>query len=162
MSSPASPELVEERLRGLHHEVPVQDELGYRPQRGDHHRAERDRRDEMTIHDVDMNNLGMLLDQLDLRPEPGEIGRQDRGAIGVPRSYPTGAAPPAREEPADQERRKAATNIPSDPSRCGQSRSRSTAGRPATVTGSAARSGRRRRIASHAASVSARVKVHTA
>ena len=57
---------------------PCRVQVGARPQRGDHHRPQRDRRYEMSIHDVDMDDFGMLLDQLDLVGEVREIGRQDR------------------------------------------------------------------------------------
>ena len=72
-------ELLEERLGGLDHEVAVQGTVGVGPQGSDHHRAEGDGRYEVPVHDVDMDDFGMLVDELDLIGQVREVGGQDRG-----------------------------------------------------------------------------------
>lgn len=124
------------------------------PQRGNHSRAQRYGRYEMSIHDVDMDDFGMLLDQLDLVSEMSEVGREDRCGELSHSAYRTG--PPASYPRFVN----AATNIPSLPFRCGHSRTRGAApSGPSTMAGS--KPGRCRRMASQAASVSARGKVQT-
>ena len=62
MSSPASASSSKKPSGRVDHEVAVQGAVGDGPQRGDHHRAERDRGHEVSVHDVDMDDVGMGLD----------------------------------------------------------------------------------------------------
>ena len=59
----------------------VVDQVG---DRGDDQRADRDRRDEVAVHDVDVDDPGAGVEHLvDLRAEPGEVGGEDRGSDPV-------------------------------------------------------------------------------
>ena len=74
-------ELGDVALRALDHEVHVEVGLvGQRlAQRGDDHRAERDRRDEVAVHDVAVDDArARVHDLAHLRGEVGEVGGQDR------------------------------------------------------------------------------------
>ena len=71
-------EILEQPVRGFDHQMAVQGKLGVGAKGFDHHRPDRERRDEMSIHDVDVDNVGMLLHGLDLVGQIGEIGREDR------------------------------------------------------------------------------------
>ena len=70
-------ELLEVPLRRVHHQVAVQHEVRAGTQRGHDDAAQRDRRDEMTIHDVDVDDVGIGLHELDLVGQMGEVGRED-------------------------------------------------------------------------------------
>ena len=101
-------------------QVRVEGPIGVGAQRGDHHRTDRERRDEVSIHDVDMDEVGMLAHELDLLGQTGEVGRQDgRAQLGH-------GAHPSRERVARP--RNAATNMSVAP----------VTMRPEAVTGGAA------------------------
>jgi hypothetical protein len=103
----------------------------------------------VSIHDVDMDEVGMLTHELDLLGQTGEVADRMDAQLGH------GAILGGVVRP-----RKAATNIASQPCACGQSRTRSAGpSGPAISMGSSP--GTRRRIASQAASVSARGNVQT-
>jgi len=95
----------------------VQAKVRDRPQRGDHHGAERDRRGEVGIHDVDMDGVGMRLDQLDLVGEVRQVGEEDRDGELAHRRV-------CYRRPGSFFRN-AARNIASQPCRCGHRRMRS-------------------------------------
>ena len=66
----------------LDHEMAVEGLIGTRPQRLDHRRAERDVGDEMPVHHVEMNPVGVRGDDvLDFLAELGEVGRRIDGAM---------------------------------------------------------------------------------
>ena len=76
-------ELVEEPVGRLDLEVRVEGPIRVRAQRGHHHRTDREGRDEVSVHDVDMDEVGMLTHELDLLGQTGEVGRQDgRAQLG--------------------------------------------------------------------------------
>ncbi len=65
------------------HHVHVERQLGVRPQRCQHRRAEADIRHEMPVHDVEMQPVGTGgLDRRDLLSEPGEVGGEQAGGDG--------------------------------------------------------------------------------
>ena len=82
-------QVVEEPFRRFHHEVPVEDAAGHGSQRSDDHRADREWRDEVRIHDVDMDDFGIRLDQLDLVGQVREVCGQDRSGKHAHRGYRT-------------------------------------------------------------------------
>jgi hypothetical protein len=51
----------------------MQREAGDPAERLDHHRAYRQRRDEVRVHGVDMNEIGKRLNELYLIPQMGEV-----------------------------------------------------------------------------------------
>jgi hypothetical protein len=74
-------ELGDLALRPVDHEVDVDVDrvADVLAQRGEHERADGDRRDELAVHDVEVDDGGTGGDHLvDLRAEAGEVGRQDR------------------------------------------------------------------------------------
>ena len=83
-SAPAVSELGDLRLGALDHQVAVDDAAGVVDQVGDRvddQRADRDRRDEVAVHDVDVDHPRAGGEHLvDLLAEPGEVGREDRGS----------------------------------------------------------------------------------
>jgi hypothetical protein len=75
-------ELLDLALGPLDHEVAVEEDVVGEgvAQGGDHERPERDRRDEVPVHDVDVDHAGARVDdEADLVAELREIGREDRG-----------------------------------------------------------------------------------
>ena len=107
----------------------------------DHHGAQGDRRHEVAVHDVHVDDVGIRLDQLDLVAEVGEVGGQYR--CGEPAHRGVSYPPPHGETP-QAARSTAATNIPSDPWRCGQSRCRSAGPSGPSVRSGSERQGRAR------------------
>ena len=81
-SAPGRGELVDLAPRALDHQVDVERAAGVVDlvgDRGDDQRADRDRRDEVAVHDVDVDHPGAGVDHLgDLRAEPREVGGEDR------------------------------------------------------------------------------------
>src|SRR5579864_8106800 len=68
-----------EFVRILNHQVAVQRQLGYLPQRLHHRRPDREVRDEVPIHDIDMNDAGSALARGDhLLAQPRKISRKNR------------------------------------------------------------------------------------
>jgi hypothetical protein len=64
-------------VRILDHQVTVERQRRVLAQRLDDGQAEREVRDEMVVHHVDMHPVGVVGDDADLVGEPGEVGRQD-------------------------------------------------------------------------------------
>ncbi len=89
MSSPASARSSNSAFRRLHHQVSVEHALGDRSQRSDDHRTDREWGDEVRIHDVDMDDFGIRLDQLDLVGQVREVCGQDRSGEHAHRGYRT-------------------------------------------------------------------------
>ena len=83
LSAPARANSATCRLGPLDHQVDVDHRAGVvNPigERADDQRAERDRGHEMPIHDVDVDHPRARREHLvDLRAEPREVGREDRG-----------------------------------------------------------------------------------
>jgi hypothetical protein len=75
---PGLGEIVEEALGGLHLEVGMQRQGGVRPQACHDRRPDRERRDEVGIHHIDVDEVGMALDQLYLGGQVRKVGGQDR------------------------------------------------------------------------------------
>ena len=72
-------ELGHVRVDRRDHQMDVEGQLGVRPQRLHHRRADGDVGHEMPVHHVDMDVVGPgLLDRAHLLPQPREIGREDR------------------------------------------------------------------------------------
>ena len=69
------------------HQVDVERQFGVLAQGRQHGRAEADVRDEMAVHDVQMQPIGAGgFDSADLLPQPAEIGGEQAGGNGdVPR-----------------------------------------------------------------------------
>ena len=67
---------------GIHrrdHQMHVERLFGVGPKRLHHRRSDGDVGHEMAVHHIDMDEIGARrLDRLDLRAQPGKIGRQDR------------------------------------------------------------------------------------
>ena len=82
-SAPARANSLDLRLRPLDHQVAVDDRAGVMDlvgDRGDDQRADRDRRHEVAVHDVDVDDPSAGGEHLvDLLAEPGEVGGEDRG-----------------------------------------------------------------------------------
>ncbi len=76
-------ELLDLIARALDHQMDVDRSAGIVDLIGDrsgHQRADRDRRDEVAVHDVDVNHASAGSHHLGhLRAEAGEVGGEDRG-----------------------------------------------------------------------------------
>ena len=69
---------VEERIDGRDHQMDVERLLRVRPERLHDRGTDRQVRDEMAVHHVDMDPVGAgLVDRANLLAEPGEICRED-------------------------------------------------------------------------------------
>ena len=65
------------------HQMAFQRQRGHGAQRLDHDGADRDRRHEMPVHDIDVQQIGVLLDARDLLAQLGEVGGKDGGGQPV-------------------------------------------------------------------------------
>ena len=65
-------------LRVFDHEMDIQMQLGGFANRLDHRRADRQVRDEMPVHHVDVEEVGLGADPFDLGRQHRVVGRQDR------------------------------------------------------------------------------------
>jgi hypothetical protein len=70
-------QLLEEGFRRVDHQMSVEDEVRPWSKRGNEYRAQRDGRDEVAIHDVDMDDVGIGFDELDLVGKVGEVRCED-------------------------------------------------------------------------------------
>jgi hypothetical protein len=80
---PRRGEALDEALRPLHHQVNVEPAPGLLhrlPDRFDHRKADRDRRHEVPVHDVDMDDpRAGVHDRPNLLPKPEEVSGEDGG-----------------------------------------------------------------------------------
>ena len=71
-------EVLEQHAGVVDHEVAVEEQVGALAQRPHHRRADGEVGHEVTVHHVDVQEVGDLAHPLDLGPELGEVGGQDR------------------------------------------------------------------------------------
>ena len=69
---------LQEGQRVLDHQVAVQEQVRVLAERRDHRRADRQVRDEMPVHHVDVEEVGLGADPFDLGRQHRVVGRQDR------------------------------------------------------------------------------------
>ena len=114
---PGVGELLEQDLGVVDHEVAVEEEVGALAQRLHDRRADGEVGHEVTVHHVDVEEVGDPADPVDLGPEIGEVGGEDRGR----ELHRAKARRVRRPRTAPSRRRRSRTNMPSVPAACGSS-----------------------------------------